>query len=355
MVNPFTWLWDRLTTSDDERARHARDRVERAIMGSDDAVAWLRQSGWSASGGDVSAALHNPTTRDAAIFSTIQSFYTENNDAARMMQGFTANGLNNGTTTHSYILQSPGSNHRAVMVVDESQSPPVVTLAFRGVQPGINFLAPLTGLVDALMGKQAGACERNAEAFWQGAQGQITEAMNALAQRHPGVSPQVVLAGHSYGSDAAARMVPRMAMAFPQWQQHLSLVGYGGTASFTRDEASTIYRVLGSNPERARQYRASNDWINNVPGGHLPGERRNMAARTGHEYSESSELAAMMNALEEQMKRDPRAASDRARQLVDEFRRDPDAVLAQLAAYTQAPPVGDGRFLAAGDTPRLLH
>lgn len=359
-MNIFAWIREHLFPTDAERVAHAAQNIEENIFGSDKALSWLRRSGWSATGGDVAAALRNPDTRDAAIFAAIQNFADCKDCAPEMLRRYTANGLNNGSTTHTYIINSgegsigrSNSEHQAVLVVDEGVRPPTVTLAFRGMNPGKDLLSPITGLMDALLGRKAERCQKQVDQFWAGAQGDITRIMNEVATR-TGATPQITVAGHSYGTDAAARMVPVLAQAFPQSAPTMQMVGFGAMPSFTRNDAAQIYTLLGNDPARARQYLARNDWIRGLGRGCFVGAERDIACRTGHEYKESSQLEAMMAVLERQMAADPRHAEANARKLVEEFKKHPESVLQTLAAYTAAPPTGDARGLRAAAAPQLL-
>ena len=361
LLSPVTWLWHKIFPTDESRVAEARDIVEQNIMASPQALEWLEHSGWSATGGDTALAMRNPVTRDAGIFAVIQNFSDSHNDPATMMRNFTANGLNNGTTTHAYVLNmgegtlgNSRSNQQAVLLVDETTEPPRITLAFRGTDPKLiptssrdnDLYTHLMSIVDYVMGRPMRRYEEQSEIFWQGAKGDITRILGEVAARHPGSVPQLTMAGYSYGADAATRMVPRMAEAFPEWREQLSLVGFGAMSSFSPAERESIYALLGNDPTRARQLMSRNDWIRPwFSINSFVGEEAQLNSSTGHAYNESTHLEAMMDALQQQMARDPRQAEARARELVAAYRRDPDSVLNDLANYTNA--VVQGSQMAA--------
>ena len=350
----FSWIYDKLTTDDAERVENAYHTLEETIIGSPAMCEWLKRSGWKASGGDALAAMRNPLTRDAAIFDAINSFYQADDNAARIIERFTEHGLNNGTTTRAYVINSgegsigqSKSNHQGALLVDESASPPRVTLVLRGMNPTRDWRSPVSGLWDALMGRSSSECQAQADQFWDGAKDDITRIMSEVAARHPGQVLEITVAGHSYGSDAAARLIPKMAAAFPASKDTLQLVGYGAMRSFTRAERDNIMAQLGNDGQRARQYMTRNDWINYAGLGQIVGTERDIPIDAGHlGYDQAGDLQAMMAALHAQMAADPKQAEQRAKALVEQYKRDPNATLASLAAYTSAPPEGTAPTLA---------
>jgi hypothetical protein len=343
-----SWIYDKLTTDDAERVENAYHTLEEAIIGSPAMVQWLKRSGWKATGGDGAAAMRNPLTRDAAIFDALNSFYACGDDPTKMLARFAEYGLNNGTSTHAYIINSgagsigqSGSNHQGALLVDETANPPRVTLVLRGMNPTRDWRSPLSGLWDTLWGRSATECQSEADQFWEGAKGDIARIMADVAARHPGQVPVVTVAGHSYGSDGAARLIPKFAQDFPQVQDQLQLVGYGAVRSFTAAERDRIMAILGNDANRARQYMTRNDWINYLGFGQIVGTERDIPIDAGHlGYAQAGDLQAMMAALHAQMAADPKQAEQRAKALVEQYKRDPNATLASLAAYTSAPPEG---------------
>lgn len=357
--NAASWIYDKLTTDDAERVDNAFRQVQDVMVETPAMREWLERSGWSATGGNALAAMRNKLTRDAATYGALNVFYETGDDPARMMQRFTEHGLNNGTTTRAYIINSgagsigqSSSNHQGALLVDESAQPPRVTVVMRGMNPSRDWFSPISGMWNALMGRSSTECQAQADQFWNGAQGDITRIMGEVAARNPGQVPEITLAGHSYGSDAAARLIPKFAEAFPASKDTLQLVGYGATRSFTRAERDSIMAVLGNDENRARQYMTRNDWIN-MGFGQIVGGERDIPIDAGHlGYAQAGDVQAMLAAVREQMARDPATAETRARALVEQYRRDPSATLASLAAYTSAPP--DGALPLAGSTSRAV-
>jgi len=391
-------LWDTIndviTTTDDERVAAARTQVEREIFSTPEAIAWAEAQHLDvASGQQGPQELRNPTSRDSTLYSMINNYYDCGDNIETIRSRYREQGFDNGTTTRTYMFNmGPGtlgrgaSNQEAFMVVDESQNPPIITLNFRGSNlsgtPGTwregltsnnifsqifdmamyvmtgrvgdtpipEWLTHIKAFTSYLTGQQVESYDVQSEAFWQSAGPDITRIMNEVAERHPGVAPQIILAGHSYGVDGATRMVPKLVEAFPQWQQQISLVGFGGTPSFNRSEQAQIYALLGNDPERARQYGNASDWINPVAfvQQYIPifdlqgalgtdgtvGEHRIMIGGHGHDYTVSSQVHAMVASIERDMARDPEHASERARALIDAYRRDPSSTLSQLAEYS---------------------
>lgn len=343
----LSWIWDKLTTDDEERVENAYRRVESALADSPAMRSWLERSGWRATGGDVVAAMRHPLTRDAATYGALNVFYETRDDPAQMMATYTERGLNNGTTTRAYLINhgengigKSDSNHQGVLLVDETAAPPRITLVMRGMNPTRDWFSPISGIWNALLGRSSTECQTQADRFWQGAQGDITRIVNEVAARHPGTAPEITIAGHSYGSDAAARLIPKFAESFPHYQEQLNLIGYGATRSFTRAERDQIMAILGNDDNRARQYMTRDDWINTGLG-QIVGRERDIPIDTGHNgYAQASEVQVMMDAVRAQMTRDPATAEARARELVEQYRNNPDATLASLAAYASAPPAG---------------
>lgn len=343
----LSWIWDKLTTDDEERVENAYRRVEAALADSPAMRTWLERSGWKATGGDVVAAMRNPLTRDAATYGALNVFYETRDDPVKMMQRFTERGLNNGTTTRAYLINhgadaigKSDSNHQGVLLVDETAAPPRITLVMRGMNPTRDWFSPISGIWNALWGKSSTECQSQAERFWQGAQGDITRIVNEVVARHPGQLPEITIAGHSYGSDAAARLIPKFAEAFPHYQGQLNLIGYGATRSFTTAERDQIMAILGNDDNRARQYMTRDDWINTGLG-KIVGRERDIPIDAGHlGYAQASDMQVMMDAVRAQMTRDPATAEARARELVEQYRNNPEATLASLAAYASAPPAG---------------
>lgn len=343
----FSWVVDKFTTSDEERVRAAYESVERTIIESQQLKGWLKESGWRATGGDGVSAMRKSTTRDAAVFGIIEGFYELGDDPAKMLARLKAQGLDNGSSTHSYILNSgegsigrSDSNHTAALVVDESAQPPTVTLAFRGMNPASDWQSPTGGLWDTFWGNKAKGCQKEADTFWDGAKGDIARIMREVASRNGGKMPKVVVAGHSYGSDAAARMVPKFIGAFPETRDSIDLVGYGAIQTFTRAERDQIFELLGKDNKRARQYMTRDDIIQDLGFGYIVGEKRSIPIDAGHVHYEdkATDVAALQEALRELMEKDPKHAEERAKRLVEAYKREPDSVLRELAAYTSAPP-----------------
>jgi hypothetical protein len=346
-TSALSWIWDKLTTDDEERVENAYRRVESALVDTPAMRNWLERSGWKATGGDVVAAMRNPLTRDAATYGALNVFYETGDDPAKMMAQFTERGLNNGTTTRAYLINhgddslgKSDSNHQGALLVDESAAPPRITLVMRGMNPTRDWFSPVSGIWNALLGRSSTECQAQADQFWQGAQGDITRVMNEVAARHPGAAPEITIAGHSYGSDAAARLIPKFAQSFPQYQGQLNLVGYGATRSFTSAERDQIMAILGNDDNRARQYMTRNDWIKTGLG-HVVGRERDIPIDAGHlGYDKAGDVQAVLAAVREQLTANPDAAEARARELVEQYRSNPDATLASLAAYAAAPPSG---------------
>lgn len=358
--NAFSWIYHTFMPDDATRVENAYHTLEKNIIGSPAMADWLKRSGWHATNGNAAVSMRNPLTRDAAIFGAINGFYQLGNDPTKMLARFTEHGLNNGTTTHAYIINSgagsigqSSSNHKAALLVDETVEPPRVTMVVRGVNPWRDWQSPASGLWNALWGKTASECQAEADKLWDGAKDDITRIMGEVAARHPGQVPVVTVAGHSYGSDAAARLIPKFAQSFPQSKDTLELVGYGATRSFTAAERDAIMEILGKDGNRARQYMARNDWAKNLGLGVMVGVARDIPIDAGHMgYDQAGDLQAMMAALHAQMAADPKRAEARAQALVEQYRRDPNAVLASLAAYTTAPP--EGGLPAMGATSRAV-
>lgn len=344
----WNWLTGWLNPSDQQHIAHAVDILNKGMFSDNEAQAWLKRSGFDGCGKDLALAIRQPATRDAAIYAVIDHFYQCHDDAGQMLQRLAAEGLNNGSTTHSYIMNcGPGSigqgssNHQAILVVDESAEPPMVTLAFRGVHPLTDFTSPVSGMLDALGGRQAANCQQEADRFWQDAHADIARIMAEVSARHGGKMPQIHLAGHSYGADAAARMVPSFIAQFPGCGDTLDLTGYGAIQTFTKKERDAIFAMLGNDGERARQYMTRGDIIQHVGVAYTVGEERRLPIDVAHtDYQQAEGLEAMMDALRESMRQDPKHAEARARELVESYKRNPDSVLAELAAYAGTPAEG---------------
>ena len=344
----WQWVMGWFTTSDQQHLAHAQDIFSQGILDQQATQAWLKQSGFDGCGQDLAAALQRPASRDAAMYAIIGDFYRCKDDPALMLQQLAAQGLNNGSTRHSYIINAGKgsigqgkSNHQAVMVVDESTSPPTVTLALRGVHPLTDFSSPMGGMWSAMCGDQAKDCQQQADQFWADAQGDISQIIGDVVARHGGQIPQIHLVGHSYGADAAARLVPKFIAQFPECKDSIDLTGYGAIQTFTQKERDAIYAQLGNDGERARQYMTRGDVVQDVGLAYMVGEERRLPIDVSHtNYDQAEGMEALMAALQEQVAKDPQHAETRAREIVEDYKRDPDSLLAQLAAYIAAPPDG---------------
>ncbi len=397
MVHRPQSLWDTIedvfTTTDDERVETARARVEREMFSTPEALAWAQSQGLNVAAQQRGPeGLRNEASRDSVLYSMINNFYSCHDNLETIRSRYREQGFDNGTTTKTYFFNmGPGtlgrgaSNHEAAMVVDESQNPPIITLNFRGSNlsgspsawregaagnnifskifdmgmylftgrmgntPIPEWLSHLKGFMSYLTGQEVQSYDVQSEAFWRDAGPDIQRIMQEVSARHPGVAPQIIIAGHSYGVDGATRMVPHLAEAFPQWRENISLVGFGGVPSFSATEQERIYGLLGNNPERARQYGNQGDWIDPVAfvQQYIPifnlqsmlgttgsvGERRVMIGGNGHDYTVSSQMHAMIESIERDIARDPANADARARAIIDNYRRDPSSALSQLAQY----------------------
>lgn len=342
-----TWDWIKDCFSDDTgKVRNAMSAVSNHIFSTRQARDWLQRSGWNACG-DVCAAMRNNNTRDAAIFDAINSFYQSGDDAGRMLQRFTENGLNNGTTTRTYIINSgegsigrSDSNHQAILMVDESQSPPIITLGFRGMNPLREGLGVVGGMISAAFGRSSSSYERQAALFWQGAGPDIQRIIGEAQARNPDVAPQINVAGHSYGADGAARMIPHLAQIVPP--ESLRYVGYGNIQSMTKEERDGIWQILGGERAgRATYYMSNHDWVRLSGWAYTLGTRRDIPSGAGHvDYAPTGNVAALMSGLQAQMERDPSRAREIANRIIAEFDRDSGRAMSELASYTSSPPSG---------------
>lgn len=326
---------------DAQHVQAAMQTLSERLFSRTEAQDWLKRSGWSACA-DAVSAMRTPATREAAIFDAIDSFYQCGDDAAKIQERLTCNGLNDGTATRSYILNSgPGSmgqgksNHQAILLVDEGVSPPRVTLAFRGMNPTTESLGVGLGLAQAAFGNKASGFQREADLFWQSA-GPDVQRLIAEVSARTGVAPDITVAGHSYGADAAARMIPKLAGFVPKVQLHY--IGYGGIQSLTRAERDAMQAACAD----AVQYMATSDPVQGIGFGYALGEKRRVPSSAGHvDYHPTGNVASLMDAVREALWRDPKHAEAMAGKIVADFNRDGDATMAQLAAMaTQTPRPG---------------
>lgn len=365
----------------------ARNYVENRTIRESEAVDWMERTGWDVSAGENgSAALRNPNTRDATVFGMIQNFYNRDHDATAILEAFNAQGFNNGTTTNTYLinmgpdsLARSNSNHEATLVVDESANPPIITLNFRGSNStgvpaawregleGENIFMRLfdmaTNYIFGRMGDSAipewlthfkaasdylgngriDAYQQQADAFWEDAGPEINRIIAEVQARHPGVDPQIILSGHSYGADAATRMVHKIGIDNPSLTGQISLLGFGGISSFTGREQTEIMALLGNDENRAIQYINNNDYLDRVArldpwNNNVVGTRRVIEGigPDGHQYELPARAMAMMEVVEDAIDDNPRTAMQNARAIVDAYQADPDNFLSRLSEYTSA-------------------
>ncbi|MFM9889281.1 MAG: hypothetical protein ACKVOE_01355 [Rickettsiales bacterium] len=328
----FTKVKNFFFPGDEQHVQAAMQTVSEKIFSSKQAQEWLKSSGWSACE-NVVASMRNPATREAAIFDAINSFYQCNDNAAKIQERLACHGLNGGTTTRSYLLNSgPGSigqgksNHQAMLLVDEGASPPRITLAFRGMNPFSESIGVGVGLAQAAFGNKAEGFQREADLFWQSAGPEVQRIIAEVSAR-TGAAPEITVAGHSYGADAAARMIPKLAQIMPKTRLHY--IGYGGIQSFTRAERDQIQAACTS----AVQYIASSDFVKGLGFGYTVGEQRNIPSNAGHaDYGPTGNVASLMEALQDMMQRDPKHVEALANKVVADFKRDSTATMNELAA-----------------------
>lgn len=338
----FTKVKNFFFPGDEQHVQAAMQTVSEKIFASKTAQDWLKSSGWNACENVVSA-MRNPATRPAAIFDAINSFYQCNDDAAKIQERLSCHGLNDGTTTRSYILNSgPGSlaqgqsNHQAMLLVDEGTSPPRITLAFRGMNPWSESIGVGLGIAQAAFGQQASGFQREADLFWQSAGPEVQRIISEVSAR-TGNAPEITVAGHSYGADAAARLIPKLAQIVPKAQLHY--IGYGGIQSFTRAERAAIQAACAD----AVQYMASSDPVKGLGFGYSVGEERDIPSNAGHvDYGPTGNVASLMDVLQEMMRRDPKHAEALASKVVADFQRDSAATMNELAALAAQTPRATG-------------
>lgn len=310
----------------------AMEKVSKKIFASQQAQEWLKNSGWSACE-DVVSALRNPATRDAAVYDAINSFYQSGNHAEKVLARLNEHGLNDGRATHAIVLNSGRgsvgrgkSDHQALLLIDEGVSPPRITLAFRGMNPFSETIDVGMGLTQAALGKSAGVFQHEADLFWKSAGPEITRAIADVRAR-TGSTPEITVAGHSYGADAAARMLPKLADIVPKSSLHY--IGYGGIQSFTRKECDAIQAICAD----AVQYMATSDPVRGLGFGYSFGEKRNIPSNAGHcDYRPTGNVASLMDAVRDALWRDPKHAEAMANKIVADFRHDRNGTMAQLAA-----------------------
>lgn len=344
----FQNIWDYFFPTDASRVRHAVQDVTQEVLASDEAQAWLKRSGWSSCENAV-AAMRNPATHEAAVFDAIDSFYQCHDNAAKMLERLTCHGLNDGNVTRAYILNSgvgsigrSESNHQALLLVDEGVSPPKVTLAFRGMNPLTDSLTVSAGMIQAAFGHKAEGLEQQADLFWQGAGPDIQRILAEVAARHPGATPEITVAGHSYGADGAGRTLLKLARTVPKAQLHY--IAFGPIQSFTEAERDQVTASC----QDAVQYMANSDWVQYVGYGYTIGEKREIPSSAGHvDYGPTGNVVSLMAAVQEMMLRDPKHADALAKQVINGFKHDADATMIQLTTLTGSASTRNGTGLPA--------
>lgn len=355
LQSAWDWVCD-LFSDGPGKVRRAATRVMERICGSPESRELLERSGLGTHT-NVSEAMRNPATRDAAVYDVIDSFYQNRDDTPRMMEYLSRHGFNNGRTTHAYVINSGEgsvgrgeSRHQAVLITDETQSPPQVTLAFRGMNPMTEGLSVVGGMLRVATGNPSSTIQQDADQFWRSAEPGIRRAIEELQARHPHTPVQVTLAGHSYGADGAARMIPHLTEIVRPEQ--VRYVGYGGIQSMTREDRDRLTQALGQGGNaRATQYMVNNDWVSWAGWGYTMGTRRDLPTNSGHlNYAATGNVTALMAAVEDQMQRTPEQAREIADRLIADLDRDSSGTLARLANYARdmAGSVG----LPAGSAPR---
>ena len=396
---------DWVTTDDEERVDAAVDYVENRMIRDGAATDWMVESGWRVTDNNPSEALRNEATRDATVFSFIQNFYNRDDDLDAIMQAYEDQGFNNGSTTHTYFINMGegsiglgNSNHNATLVVDESQNPPVISLNFRGMNPTLTgtpdswrgeensnifvrlfdmatyyifgrmgdtaipeWLTQLKGVNGYLGNGHISSYQHQLDAFWEDAGPEVTQIIQDVQARHPGVNPEIILAGHSYGADAAARMVPKIIGAAPELAGNVRVLGYGAVSSFTKSERTQIMSLLGNDIERVTQYINSNDyldriarldpWDNNVLGAdEVNGQNSRRIIEgigpDGHQYELPARAMAMMEVVEDAIDDNPQTAMQNARAIVDAYQADPTSFLSRLAELTTSGETGSSLLSA---------
>jgi|GEM_PF-6372967 len=242
-----------------EALEHARDVIE-TVSGTQNAPMLLNSA--------------DDILRDAAIYGVIEAAYDNGTADGRPVAEQRLRDA--GLTDVSTFNMGPGStgrsnsNVQAVMATEHSNPDrPITLLAFRGTKsdpkewrdgvPGEDqyfndISAHLFGAFDYIVGRQVGSYQTSMDRFVAAAgRGDLDNPADGIFDviereiadaEARGVRPRIIISGHSYGADNAARMAYIVARAYPEYATDIELIGFGPTPTLMIEEQLLIYRAL---------------------------------------------------------------------------------------------------------------